>query len=110
MDLKEYYRRVADQEAAIESEFPLVISHKTPNGGKAGVFAEVTRSVAARMVVDGVARLATEDETIAHLQARMDEEERRREALARERLRVALAVEDELRALRNSLRTGKDED
>ncbi|MBM3787571.1 MAG: hypothetical protein FJW30_24715 [Acidobacteria bacterium] len=109
MDLREYYRRVAEQEESIDSRFPLIVSLKTANGGKAGVFSEVSRPVAARMVVDGQARLATHEETVAHLQGRLDEEERRREALAGERLRVALAAEKELLALKAALRVDQDE-
>src|SRR4051794_41412220 len=45
------------------SDFPLIVSHETGSGGRAGQVAEVARSVAARFIVQGLARLAKHDES-----------------------------------------------
>jgi hypothetical protein len=40
-------------EKSIEAPFVIVVSRKTRNGGRRGVKTEVSRAVAARMIVDG---------------------------------------------------------
>jgi hypothetical protein len=62
MDLRIYYGKVREQEKKITEEFPIVVSAETPDGGKAGVMSEVPKRVAAKMIVDGLARLAKREE------------------------------------------------
>lgn len=59
MDLRLYYDKIRAAEAAIVEEFPIVISQESPDGGKAGQHTEVPRRIAARLLVEGIARLAT---------------------------------------------------
>jgi hypothetical protein len=49
MDLKVFYQKVRQVEAGIEEPHVVVISHDTPDGGRAGVASEVKKTVAARM-------------------------------------------------------------
>ncbi len=63
MDLKAYYQKIRDMESKITDEFPVVVSQETADGGKGGRYAEVSRPVAAKMVTEGTARLATADES-----------------------------------------------
>ena len=63
MDLKIYYQKIRDTESKIPDGFPLVISQQTDDGGKGGRCAEVTRAVAAKLITEGTARLATAEET-----------------------------------------------
>lgn len=60
MDVRVYYQKVRDVEAKIPGAFAEVVSVATPDGGKAGTITEVPRRVAAKMVVDGSATLATD--------------------------------------------------
>lgn len=69
MDLKIYYQKIRSQQAEIGEEFPIVISKETQDGGKEGRYSEVSRALAARMIVEGSARLATGDEAKAYRQA-----------------------------------------
>jgi hypothetical protein len=62
MDLKIYYTKIREAEGKITEAFPVVVSQETQDGGKCGVTMEVTRSIAARMLVEGTARPATSDE------------------------------------------------
>ncbi|HSH14405.1 MAG TPA: hypothetical protein VLD18_00125, partial [Verrucomicrobiae bacterium] len=62
MDLKGYYRKIREAEARLGEEFPILRSLATEEGGKAGRLVEVTRAVAARMIVDGIAEVAGTDE------------------------------------------------
>ena len=59
MDLRAYYQKVRDMESKIPGPYALVESIATPDGGKAGMLTEVPRRVAAKMIVDGTAKLAT---------------------------------------------------
>ncbi len=62
MDLRHYYAAVRLIEDQIQEQDVLVVSEATPDGGKAGVFCEVSRHAGARLVVEQKARLATAEE------------------------------------------------
>ena len=64
MYLKQYYQKIRDTESKITEAFPVVVSTETADGGKPGVLTEVTPGIAARMLVEGVARLATAEEAM----------------------------------------------
>jgi len=51
MDLKLYYQKVRDTASKIADPFPVVVSKETTDGGKDGIFTEVTRPIAAKMLV-----------------------------------------------------------
>ena len=72
MDLKLYYQRIRDTELKIPDVFPVIISQETDDGGKAGSYAEVTRTVAAKMITEGIARLADAEEAKAYREARAE--------------------------------------
>ena len=62
MDLRQYFKKIRDTESGLADSFPLVMSLETTDGGKAGVASEVSREQAAKLIVDGCARLANEVE------------------------------------------------
>jgi hypothetical protein len=62
MDLKHYYQKIREAESKLLDEFPVVVSRETGDGGKDGTLTEVGRRLAARMLVEGAARLATAEE------------------------------------------------
>ena len=62
MDVKQYYRKIQDVESGLEESFPIVVSLETADGGKPGVLTEVSRSIAAKMIVEGRAVLANSAE------------------------------------------------
>jgi len=74
MDLKIYYQKIREARRQITDEFPIVVSNETPDGGKRGRLTEVTRDLAAKMLVDGTAELASET---AAAQFRQRQEEMR---------------------------------
>jgi hypothetical protein len=57
-DLNGYFTQMRENEKSIPDEFPIVVSHKTGDGGVAGRLTEVTRRIAARLLVEGAAHLA----------------------------------------------------
>jgi hypothetical protein len=66
MNLKTFYQKLKNTEESIPEPFVVLISNATADGGKPGVYTEVSRRVAARLILDGSARLATEEETLAY--------------------------------------------
>jgi hypothetical protein len=71
MDLKQFYRKIRQVESEIVDQYPLVVSLATDDGGKSGILSEVPRYQAARMIVEGRVRLASEDEKQVHLKQRL---------------------------------------
>src|SRR5262245_1736380 len=95
MDLKVYYSKIREVEAQIVEEFPVVLSRETSDGGKAGVYTEVPKRLAAKLVVDGLAALAKQDDGEA-FRASLREALRTAEELAmasKVELRVVSAAE-----------------
>lgn len=64
MDLRQYYQAIQQVEKAIQENAVVVVSTATADGGKAGILSEVPRHIAARMVVEGKAMVATEEQTV----------------------------------------------
>lgn len=62
MDVRIYFQKVRQIEAEISTPHTVVMSLETPDGGKAGTMTEVSRHIAARLVTENKARLATEEE------------------------------------------------
>lgn len=77
MDLRVFYERIRQVEAAIQGDFAVVISRATPDGGKAGIRVELPRAAAARLVADAKADLASPEEAA---QFRDETEKKWREA------------------------------
>ena len=62
MDLRAYYRRIRGIEAEIREDSVVIVSRATGDGGRAGVRNETSRAVAARLVAEEKADLASEEE------------------------------------------------
>jgi hypothetical protein len=59
MDMRVYYRKIRQKEDELPEDPVVVVSLETADGGKAGVYTEVTRRNAAKMIVEGRADLAS---------------------------------------------------
>jgi len=85
MDLRAYYKKLRQAEADLTGEEFVMVSLATPEGGKAGLLTEVPKTVAARLLAEGRAELATEDdakeyrEAVREAKAKIDEEEAARQ-------------------------------
>jgi hypothetical protein len=64
MDLRSYYRKVKDTEERLKGAEVVLVSLETPEGGKEGVRTEAPRNVAARLIAEGRARVATDAEAV----------------------------------------------
>jgi hypothetical protein len=92
MDLKEYYQKLRQTEGSLPEQDAVIASLKTPDGGRAGILTEAPRAIAAKLIVEGGARLATEEETE---QFREQNNERRRlaeQAAIASRLQVTVVA------------------
>lgn len=105
MDLRVYYRKVREVMETIPGEFAVLVSLETADGGKAGVMSEASRPLAARLVVDGKARLATAEEVVEFAGRESQAREKAEEELAPNRWPLALLSEADLGALK-SVRSG----
>ena len=109
MDLRAYYRKIREAEAMIGEEFPVVRSLATEEGGKDGHLTEVPRATAARMLTDGIAEVATPEETRAFRaqikEARKREEERQKAS----RIQFTVLSEADVRTLQRSGRGTRKE-
>jgi hypothetical protein len=81
MDLRAYYQKIRKIEAEIQEPYVVMVSRETPDGGKPGVKTDVPRSLAAKLIVEEQATLASPEEAS---QFRAEEERRRQEALSLE--------------------------
>ncbi len=62
MNIQAYYQAIRDVERKLESQCVWLTSLDTRNGGVSGRVSEVDRGTAAKLLVDGTARLATDEE------------------------------------------------
>jgi hypothetical protein len=65
MDLRLFYQKMRKLESEIKDAHVVVVSLETPDGGKPGRLTEVNRENAARLVVEGRALLASDEEAAA---------------------------------------------
>jgi hypothetical protein len=104
MDLRLYYQKIRDKQAEIPSEFAVVISVATGDGGKDGTKTEVPRRLAAKMVVDGSARLATADEAAAYYEKQAEAQRQAEQAALAARLQVSVISTRDLEQLKTDVR------
>lgn len=97
MNVKVYYQKLHSVEESIPGPHAVLVSLETPDGGRAGVMTEAPRRVAARLIVEGKARIASEEEAKAFQAEAAEVQRRAEEALMAERARLAAAVESAVR-------------
>jgi len=61
--LRMFYQKLRKIEQEIADPHVVVVSNETPDGGRAGQKSEVSRNIAAKLLVEGKARLATAEES-----------------------------------------------
>ena len=108
MDLRLYYQKIREVETKITDEFPVVVSVETSDGGKGGTKTEVSRRLAAKLLVEGQARLATKDELKAHRESLAEAKRQAERAAAAARLQLTVLSTTELDRLRSESRSSKE--
>ena len=108
MDLRLYYQKIRDMQGNIAEEFPIIVSKETADGGKDGTKTEVPRRLAAKLVVEGLARLASAEE-IKVYRAFMAEGKRLAEQLVQAaRVQLTVISTADLERMKGPARTSKD--
>ncbi|MBV9406489.1 MAG: hypothetical protein JO211_14190 [Acidobacteriaceae bacterium] len=95
MDVKQYYRKMREIENTLTEKDVLVMSLETPDGGKAGVLSEVSREVAAKLMVEGRAVLATAEEKQAYVDDQANARKLAHKAELARRLQVAIIADSD---------------
>lgn len=107
VDLRAFYQKIREIEKTIQDEYAVVISEPTPDGGIAGVTVEVTRASAARMVAEGRAHLASEEEAAAYRAKLAESARRAAQESEASRVQVTLISDADLKQLRDRIRPQK---
>ena len=105
MDLRVYYQKIRQIEAGLGETHVVVVSQETPDGGRAGVRAEVPRRTAAQMVVEGKARLAAPEEASEFREQTAAAKQAADQQAAAGRVQFTVVSEADLRALKGGART-----
>jgi hypothetical protein len=98
MDVKQYFRRLREIEQSFIDRYPVVISLETPDGGKAGLIAEMSREVAAKMIVEGRAVLASAEQKTAYYEHQDATKRAAEKAELARRVQVAIIADPEFQA------------
>lgn len=107
MDLRVFFQKLRKIEQEIAEPHVVVVSEETPDGGRAGQLTEVSRSNAARLILEGHAHLATAEQTAEfHAAARKALEEAQQRMIA-EKVQVTVVSDADLRAMKSASRAEK---
>jgi hypothetical protein len=101
MDLRAYFNKIRELERSFKAAFPVVVSQETPDGGTAGVRTEVPVHIAARMIVDGRAVLASEKEAKEFLEHKTAAKKTADQLQASTRMQVTVVSESDLQVLKD---------
>ncbi len=107
MDLRAFYQKLRKIEEEIADSHVVVVSHETPDGGRPGQLTEVSRSIAARLILEGRAHLATGEETAEFRASAQKALEVAQQREAAGKVQVNVISEADLRALKSSVRAEK---
>jgi hypothetical protein len=97
MDLRTYYSKIREAEGTLTGESVVVVSLATSEGGKAGVRTEAPRKVAAKLIAELRARVATEEETLNFHASTLEAKERLEVEEAARRMHVMVVPSHDLR-------------
>ncbi len=95
MDLRHYFAKIREIEATFTEPHVFVVSLETQDGGRAGVITEVPRFVAAKLIVEGRAARASDEEKSSFLGKQRVSREAAQRAEAARRLQVTIVSEGE---------------
>jgi hypothetical protein len=107
VDLRVFYQKIRNLEKELDGDYVVLVSNETGDGGRSGQTVEVAKPLAARMIVEGRARLASAEECKARQKAleRAVEAVRRRELV--EKAHVRLLSDADIDALRAPVKPSK---
>ena len=104
MDLQIYYNKIRDLEQSLTEPSVVLVSLDTPDGGREGVRTEVSRRIAAKMIVEGCARLATTEEAREFQALKAEAKRRADQQAAASRMQFAILSPSEQPKLKGAPR------
>ena len=107
MDVRHYYQKIREAEAKISGAFAVVVSLETVDGGQPGTVTEVAPRVAAKMMVDGTARLATAEEAKRFREQNAEAHRAAKQAAAAGKVQLSVLPTSELEKLRAAVQSPK---
>jgi hypothetical protein len=96
VDIKQYFRKIREIEGSLTEPYPVVFSLETSDGGKAGLACEVPRAVAAKMIVERRAALASVEEKELFFQQQEAAKKVAEKAELARRVQVAIIADPDL--------------
>jgi hypothetical protein len=103
MDLRAFFQKVRKLESDIHTAHVIVVSLETPDGGKPDQMTEVTRETAAKIIVEGRARLATEAESAQYHSSILDAQSQREQQETAQKIEWAKFLDAGMRSFKNIL-------
>jgi hypothetical protein len=110
MELKAYYQKLRQVESGLAEPHVVVVSLDTPDGGRAGRLTEAPRSLAAKLIVEGSARLATEEEAARYREQMAEVRRKAEQSLAASRIQVTVVSEPPEESKRQKTKTKSQQD
>ena len=108
MDLQIYFKKIRAMEESLKDPSAVLVSLETQDGGREGVRTEVPRRIAARMMVEGAARLATADEARGFQEQKVEAKRQADQLAAASRMQFTVISPNELRKLKGGGQPGKE--
>jgi hypothetical protein len=94
MDVKKYFRQIRELQQELGPEDVVVYSLPTVDGGLEGVLTEVAPALASKLVIEGRARLASNEETERFRQSQREAALEAEEAALANRIQVQVIQSD----------------
>jgi hypothetical protein len=108
MDLQVYFRKIREMEETLKDAWVVLVSLETQDGGREGVRTEVPRRTAARMIVEGAARRATDGEASEFQEQKAEAKRQADQVAAASRMQFTVVSPSELRKLKSGAQPGKE--
>lgn len=108
MDLQVYYKKIRAMEGSLRDPSVVLVSLETPDGGREGIRTEVPRRTAAKMIVEGAARLATAEEASEFQEEKVEAKRQADQLAAASRMQFTVVSPNELRRLKTGGQTAKE--
>jgi hypothetical protein len=107
MDLRMFFQKLRKLEQEIADAHVVMVSEETSDGGRPGQLSEVSRSIAARLILEGRAHLATAEESAAFRAATQKAAEEAQQRLMADKVQINVISDADLRAMKSATRAEK---
>jgi hypothetical protein len=107
VDIRAYFEKLHRTEQSLTGHEIVVVSEATPDGGKPGIISEIHRQAAAKLITEGRARLASDEEVASFREATERAIAKAEHARLAQKVQVTVLSDHDFRQLK-SARTTKN--